>query len=103
MSKTNTKKKKVKRLPQFSSDSKIAKEAIEFLQQNIRIDTTNPPGNEMVLAKIIQKKFETEQNSLTQTKIIETKPGRGNLIVDIQGSDPMEISTFFWRISSNGT
>ena len=81
-------KKKINRLVEFSSDSNIAKEAVEFLQQNIRIDTTNPPGNEMVLAKIIQEKFETEQNPLIHTKIIETKPGRGNLIVNIQGSDP---------------
>ncbi|MHA1490545.1 MAG: hypothetical protein ACTSRI_12935 [Promethearchaeota archaeon] len=46
-------KKKIVRLPQFSSDSEIAREAIEFLQQNIRIDTTNPLGNEMVLVKLI--------------------------------------------------
>ncbi|MHA1490529.1 MAG: M20/M25/M40 family metallo-hydrolase [Promethearchaeota archaeon] len=81
-------KKKIVRLPQFSSDSEIAREAIEFLQQNIRIDTTNPPGNEMVLAKLIQEKFENEKNPLIKTKIIETVPRRGNLIVDIQGSNP---------------
>lgn len=81
-------KKKINRLDEFSSNSTIAKEAVEFLQQNIRIDTTNPPGNEIVLANIIQEKFEKEQNPLIKTKIIETKPGRGNLIVDIQGSDP---------------
>jgi acetylornithine deacetylase/succinyl-diaminopimelate desuccinylase-like protein len=76
------------RLPKFSSESEITKEAIEFLQQNIRIDTSNPPGNEMVLAKFIQEKFEKEKNPLITTQIIETVPGRGNLIVDIKGSDP---------------
>jgi len=48
-------------------------EAIEFLQQNIRFDTTNPPGNELILAKIIQEKFENEKNPLINTKIIETQ------------------------------
>ncbi len=81
-------KKVINRLPKFSNTSDIAKETIMFLQDNIRIDTSNPPGNELTLAKLIQEKFEKEKNPLIRTKIIETVPSRGNLIVTIQGSDP---------------
>lgn len=81
-------KKKVNRLSKFSNTSKIAKETIEFLQENIRIDTSNPPGNEIFLAKYIKEKLEKERNPLIQMKLIETKPDRGNLIVTIKGSDP---------------
>jgi acetylornithine deacetylase/succinyl-diaminopimelate desuccinylase-like protein len=87
---TNDKQKsnEIIRNKKFCSGSNLEKEAIEFLQMCIKVDTSNPPGNEMELAKKIQEKFENEKNPLIHTKIIETKPGRGNLIVDIEGSDP---------------
>ncbi|MBD3254706.1 MAG: hypothetical protein GF383_06415, partial [Candidatus Lokiarchaeota archaeon] len=76
------------RLSKFSSNSDVEKEAIELLQECVRTETVNPPGNEMVLAKKLQEKFEAENNPLIATKIIETVIGRGNLIVTITGSDP---------------
>jgi len=80
--------KEICRMEKFASGSDLEKEAIEFLQMCIQTDTSNPPGNEMKLAKKIKDKFDSENNSLVTTKIIETVPGRGNLIVDIKGSDP---------------
>ncbi|MBD3340992.1 MAG: M20/M25/M40 family metallo-hydrolase [Candidatus Lokiarchaeota archaeon] len=81
-------KNKLNRLSKFSSNSDIEKEAIELLQECVRTETVNPPGNEMVLAKKLQEIFEAENNPLIATKIIETVPSRGNLIATITGSDP---------------
>lgn len=78
----------INRLEKFSNSSKIAEEAIKLLQMCIRIDTTNPPGNELKLAKKLQEIFEEEGSDLINTKIIETVPKRGNLIIDLKGSDP---------------
>ncbi|TXT60892.1 MAG: hypothetical protein BAJALOKI2v1_70045 [Promethearchaeota archaeon] len=80
--------KKLNRLDLFKSGSEIEKEAIELLQKMIRVDTSNPPGNEIKLAKILQEIFENENNPLIHTKIIEAITSRGNLIVTIKGSDP---------------
>lgn len=81
-------KNKLSRLDKFKGDSEVLKETIELLQSMIRINTSNPPGNEMKLAKILQDIFQNEKNPQISTKIIETAPNRGNLIVDVKGSDP---------------
>lgn len=52
------------------------KEAVEHLQQYLRIDTTNPPGNETAGAKFLQSLLEKEA---VRCAIFEAKPGRGNL------------------------
>ncbi len=91
MEQTNKKKipeKKIERLPLFLNNTEIAKETIEFLQNSIQINTTNPPGNEIALARFIQEKFEKENNPRIKTKLIETRPSRGNLIVTVEGADP---------------
>lgn len=52
------------------------KEAVEYFQQYLRIDTTNPPGNETAGAKYLQSLLEKEA---IRCAIFEAKPGRGNL------------------------
>ncbi|MFX0098461.1 MAG: M20/M25/M40 family metallo-hydrolase [Candidatus Hodarchaeota archaeon] len=76
------------RFDMFKNDTDIAKETIEFLQAIIKYDTSNPPGNELELAKYLQERFEKEKISFMKTKVIETTPNRGNLVVTIEGSDP---------------
>lgn len=76
------------RLDKFKNETDIAKETIEFLQAVIKHDTSNPPGNELDLAKYLQERFENEKISFLKAKIIETAPNRGNLIITIEGSDP---------------
>lgn len=78
---------KLKRDPAFFNDSPLAKEAIELLQACIQVDTSNPPGNEMVLAVKLKEKFDNEHLDGVTTEIIETVPGRGNLIVTIHGTE----------------
>ena len=90
---------KINRLPQFLPETDLIKEAIEFLQLNIRTKTINPPGNELVLAKIIKNKIDTKNIQFVTTKIIETGVNRGNLIVDIEGTDPDNNPT--WGFASH--
>ncbi|MFO1520191.1 MAG: M20/M25/M40 family metallo-hydrolase [bacterium] len=60
---------------------------LELLQQLIRIDTSNPPGNEIVLAKWIQGYL---QRFGIPSEIIESSPGRANLIARLTGDGSAE-------------
>ena len=74
----------------FSSLSAFASEplsTLELLKELVRIDTSNPPGNETAAARFIQdylKKFGID------SEIIESKPGRGNLIARLKGNGKKE-------------
>jgi len=57
-------------------------ELIDHLRNLIRIDTTNPPGNEIEAARYITKTFNKDG---IHTSILEPSPGRGNLVARIQG------------------
>ena len=62
--------------------SKVQDEAVQVLQELIRIDTTNPPGNERAAALYIQKLLEAEG---IETKVLDLSPGRANLYARIKG------------------
>jgi len=55
---------------------------IELLRQYIRIDTTNPPGNEIAGARFLAALL--ERNGI-HAEIIESAPGRGNVYARIRG------------------
>ena len=57
--------------------AKLSIEALAWLQSLIRINTTNPPGNELVAAKFVQGILEKE--GIT-SEIFESTPGRGFLV-----------------------
>jgi len=57
-------------------------ELVDHLRNLIRIDTTNPPGNEIEAARYIAGVFERENISAT---ILEPLTGRSNLIARIKG------------------
>lgn len=57
-------------------------EVLEILQDLIRIDTSNPPGNETVAARFVQQILAQEG---VESEIIEAVPGRGNLIARLPG------------------
>lgn len=63
--------------------SQIASDAIGWLQGLIRIDTTNPPGNEIVAAKYIATILERDG---IHSEIFETAPGRGFLVARLSSS-----------------
>lgn len=58
----------------------VEKEAVDLLQQYLRIDTSNPPGNETAGAKFLQSILEKEA---IRCRLLESKPGRGNLFAYI--------------------
>ncbi len=67
--------------PQRADLSPISSDALEWLQNLIRINTTNPPGNEIVAAKYIAGILEREG---IHTEIYESTPGRGFLVARLQ-------------------
>lgn len=60
---------------------KLSIEALAWLQGLIRINTTNPPGNELVAAKYIAGILDKEG---IQSEIFESTPGRGILVARLQ-------------------
>jgi acetylornithine deacetylase/succinyl-diaminopimelate desuccinylase-like protein len=68
------------------SDSRLEQataEAIGFLRDLIRINTTNPPGNEKAAAEYIQHVLKSEH---IPCRVIEAAPGRANIIGRLKGS-----------------
>lgn len=61
---------------------KARAEAVQRLQELIRIDTTNPPGNERAAALHIQKLLEADG---IETRVLDVSPGRANLYARIRG------------------
>ena len=60
------------------------KEVTSLLSDLIRIDTTNPPGNETLAARFLA---ETLAKEGLKCEVIESSPGRGNIITRIKGND----------------
>jgi acetylornithine deacetylase/succinyl-diaminopimelate desuccinylase-like protein len=58
-------------------------EAIHHFQEYLRIDTVNPPGNEIEGAKFLKTIFDAET---IPCQVFEPSPGRGNLLATLKGS-----------------
>jgi acetylornithine deacetylase/succinyl-diaminopimelate desuccinylase-like protein len=69
--------------PPSSDISQIASEAFDWLQGLIRINTTNPPGNELVAAKYLAGILDREG---IHSEIFESTPGRGILVARLSSS-----------------
>ncbi|MGB9627225.1 MAG: M20/M25/M40 family metallo-hydrolase [Thermodesulfobacteriota bacterium] len=61
----------------------LLSEATHSLQEYIRINTVNPPGNEIEGAKFLKRIFDSES---IPSEIFEPLPGRGNLLAVLRGS-----------------
>ncbi len=66
----------------YGLNKEIMKETIQILQELIRIDTTNPPGNEIKVAEWIYNYLSKEG---IDAEVIESAPGRGNIISRLKG------------------
>jgi acetylornithine deacetylase/succinyl-diaminopimelate desuccinylase-like protein len=85
----------------------LENEAIQKLSAYIRVDTTNPPGNEIRAAQWYAKIFQTEG---IPYQIAESAPGRGNIIARLKGSgsapalillnhmDVVPVSRAYWTV-----
>jgi len=60
----------------------IQDEVAQLLSELIKIDTTNPPGNETAAAKFLAEYLEKEG---LKCEVIESAPGRGSVITRIKG------------------
>ena len=61
----------------------VTAEAIDWFKQLLRIDTTNPPGNERPAAELIGRILEREGIPF---EIHESEPSRANLVARLRGS-----------------
>ena len=68
-------------MPELDLD--LAEHAFRLCQQLLRIDTTNPPGNELPAAELLAE--ELRAAGLEPT-VLESAPGRGNLVARIRGT-----------------
>jgi acetylornithine deacetylase/succinyl-diaminopimelate desuccinylase-like protein len=57
--------------------------AVELMQQYLRVNTSNPPGNEIEAARFFKKIFDEHG---IENEIFEYKPGRANIIARIRGN-----------------
>ncbi len=60
----------------------IRRETIACLQQLIRFETVNPPGNELPLVRSLAEELAEEGFA---PQVLESGPGRGNLVVRLRG------------------
>src|SRR5438270_5575579 len=58
-------------------------EAVKFLGDLVKIDTSNPPGNETRAAEYIKNVLATEG---IQAQVYESAPGRGNVVARLKGN-----------------
>ncbi len=59
-------------------------EVIRLMQELLRIDTTNPPGNETEAAEYLKDLFEKER---IDAEILESETGRGSVLAGLEGSN----------------
>jgi acetylornithine deacetylase/succinyl-diaminopimelate desuccinylase-like protein len=69
--------------PKTINYDKLTQEAVAFLQQYVRLNTTNPPGNELDAAKLLKQKFLTAGIPAT---VWEPTPGRGIIAARLRGT-----------------
>ena len=63
--------------------NQLLDEAVLHLQEYLRIDTVNPPGNEIEGVKFFKKILDVET---IPCQIFEPSPGRGNLLATLKGN-----------------
>jgi acetylornithine deacetylase/succinyl-diaminopimelate desuccinylase-like protein len=69
--------------PPISTDyHPLHNECVRHLQALIRLDTSNPPGNEMLAARYIQEQL---AQAGVDSEIVESAPGRANLRAVLKG------------------
>jgi len=60
----------------------LEQEAVSLLSEYLRVDTTNPSGNELKAAEFFKAIFDREG---IEARILESAPGRGNIYARLKG------------------
>ena len=58
-------------------DLELTEHAFRMCQQLLRIDTTNPPGNELPAAELLAEELSAAG---LEPQVLESAPGRGNVV-----------------------
>lgn len=74
----------VSQTPDFTA---AGDEAVSILQDLIRLDTSNPPGNETLVAEYLQQRLGEEG---IDAEIYALDPSRGNLVARLPGNGTLE-------------
>ena len=67
----------------FQPDAELTDHAFDLCQRLLRIDTTNPPGNEIVAAELLADEL---NDAGLDPLLLESEPGRGNVVVRLKGT-----------------
>lgn len=98
-------------VPQENEWSEIGRESADVLAQYLRINTTNPPGNEIVAARYLQALLAREGIA---SQLFEPAPGKANLYARLAGDgtarpvillnhmDVVEAARDFWSVDPFG-
>jgi acetylornithine deacetylase/succinyl-diaminopimelate desuccinylase-like protein len=65
------------------TDAALADHAVDLCQRLIRIDTTNPPGNERPAADLLAVEL---ASAGLEPVVLDSAPGRGNVVARLKGS-----------------
>lgn len=91
--------------------AQLKSEAVDKLAAYVRVDTSNPPGNEMRAAQWYANIFKAED---IPYEIAESAPGRGNIVARLKGNgsepalillnhmDVVPVSPAFWSLDPFG-
>ena len=66
-----------------AGDDALLREATAQLQAMIRLNTSNPPGNELLTARFLDSLFRAEG---IESQVFESATGRGAVVARIRGS-----------------
>ena len=69
--------------PAWSAQATLHDETVEILTRLVKIDTSNPPGNEIQAARAIEAILQAEG---IPSRIVESAPGRASLVARLKGS-----------------
>ena len=73
-------------------------EATKMLQDLVRIDTSNPPGNEIKAAEYVKGVLKKEG---VESVIVESAPGRASLIARLKGNGSKKPDRKSTRLNSS--
>lgn len=65
------------------ADGELVEHAFALCQRLLRIDTTNPPGNELPAAQLLAEEL---HSAGLEPMVLESAPGRGNVIARLRGT-----------------
>lgn len=69
-----------------SVNDRLRSDAIQYLQNLLRLDTTSPPGNEILAAEYIAEVLSADG---IESTVLESAPGRANLVARLVSNNPV--------------